>query len=288
VILLEILKKLHIDLSEKHNPPVVYAVQGERNSRKISFDLFQNGMAYEIDKTSSVLISYKKPDGHGGMYDVLDNLQPAFEFAEDSTNSVIITLAEQVLTTVGLVPLVVSFVVGDKTLSTFDIVLDVSQNPGIDVAESNDYFILSVAVSAAIAASKELAQENIFPLWVTVEANGDGTYTADTSFASIYSAHKQNRIVVCKYGDVIHTLISINESYCAFSMINMASSTSGTYSRIMILANNTVKLSAIPMNVSGGGGGNLQIIDDGNGNVVITATGSISITDDGEGNVTIE
>jgi hypothetical protein len=35
------------------------------------------------------------------------------------------------------------------------------------------------------------------------------------------------------------------------------------------------------------GGGSLIITDDGNGNVIITASGDASITDDGEGNVTI-
>jgi hypothetical protein len=39
--------------------------------------------------------------------------------------------------------------------------------------------------------------------------------------------------------------------------------------------------------LNSGGGGGLNIEDDGNGNVSITSTGQISITDDGEGNVTI-
>lgn len=143
-------------MSAKQNTSVVYAVQGEKNARKIRFDLFNNGAKLVIDRTASVLISYKKPDGNGGMYDVLENGESAFEFSTDSTNSVIITLAEQVLTTVGSVPLLVSFVVGDEILSTFRIIVDVSENPGIDVAESVDYFSLSVAIDAAKKAAEEI------------------------------------------------------------------------------------------------------------------------------------
>ena len=198
---------------------MVYVVQGEKNSRKIRFDLFQNGMAYEIDQTSSVLISYKKPDGHGGMYDVLDNGESAFEFAEDSTNSVIITLAEQVLTTVGHVPLLVSFMVGDEILSTFNIVLDVSENPGIDVAESVDYFSLLVAIEAAkqvagdmfdpnnLATKEDLnlavkdveeniaeVAENSKTLYVEI-SEIDGKYTADKAITIIDAAYKSGRII---------------------------------------------------------------------------------------------
>ena len=221
---MEIIKRLSIDLNEKQNTPVVYAVQGEKNSRKIRFDLFQNGLSYEIDQTSSVLISYKKTDGHGGMYDVLDNGESAFEFVSGNKNSVIITLAEQVLTTVGNVPLLISFVLGDEILSTFNIVLDVSENPGIDVAESEDYFSLSVAIDVA----KKVVGENFDPdkltskeyvdqkvdsvrsdikedidaisesaktFYVNISKNEEGLFFADKSVAVVFSAYQSGRNV---------------------------------------------------------------------------------------------
>ncbi len=211
-------------MSAKQNTSVVYAVQGEKNSRKIRLDLFQNGMDYEIDQTSSVLISYKKPDGHGGMYDVLDNGESAFEFVDDSTNSVIITLAEQVLTTVGNVRLLVSFVLGDEILSTFNIILDVSENPGIDVAESEDYFSISVAIDAAKRVAEEIIQNETFAsqeyvddkverlrvsideeleaveddsktFYVTIEETQNGTFEANEPVDFVIGAYESGRTV---------------------------------------------------------------------------------------------
>jgi uncharacterized protein (UPF0218 family) len=199
---------------------VVYAVQGEKNSRKIRFDLFNGGIQCEIDRNASVLISYKKADGHGGVYDVLDNGEKAFEFAYGSTNSVIITLAEQVLTTVGAVSLLVSFVLDDEILSTFNIVLDVSENPGIDVAESEDYFSLSAAIDAAKKVVGEMLDPNAFAskeyvdgvigdlredldeisddakvFYVTISKSDDGSFAADKSVDVILSAYDNGRTV---------------------------------------------------------------------------------------------
>lgn len=194
---------------------MVYAVQGEKNSRKIRFDLFQNGMAYEIDQTSSVLISYKKPDGHGGMYDVLDNGECAFEFAEDSTNSVIITLAEQVLTTVGNVHLLVSFMVGDEILSTFSILLDVSENPGIDVAESEDYFSLSAAINAAVSAAQE-------PVKIIEISGSDGNYTSSHTLNQIITLIVNKIPVLCYWKErqiVMHLSSYVINNFVWFSNI---------------------------------------------------------------------
>jgi hypothetical protein len=227
-------------LSAKQNTSVVYAVQGEKNARKIRFDLFNNGVKWVIDTTASVLISYKKPDGNGGMYDVLDNGESAFELAEDSTNSVIITLAEQVLTTVGAVSLLVSFVLDDEILSTFNIVLDVSENPGIDVAESEDYFSLSAAIDAAKKVVGEMLDPNAFAskkyvdgvigdlrddldeiaddarvFYVTISKSDDGSFVADKSVEVIHAAYDNGRTVKAVVDDdgeqVIIPLIGIIE-----------------------------------------------------------------------------
>jgi uncharacterized protein (UPF0218 family) len=151
---------------------------------------------------------------------VLDNGEKAFEFAYGSTNSVIITLAEQVLTTVGAVSLLVSFVLDDEILSTFNIVLDVSENPGIDVAESEDYFSLSAAIDAAEKVVGEMLDPNAFAskeyvdgvigdlredldeiaddakvFYVTISKSDDGSFVADKSVDVIRSAYDNGRTV---------------------------------------------------------------------------------------------
>lgn len=151
---------------------------------------------------------------------MLDSGESAFEFVENSTHSVTITLTEQVLTTAGHVPLLVSFMVGDEILSTFSIILDVSENPGIDVAESEDYFSLSVAIDAAkkvvgdtldpnAFASKEYV-ENIATdirneisnvkddakvFYVTISQAEDGSFSADKPSNVVQAAYSVGRVV---------------------------------------------------------------------------------------------
>lgn len=297
---MEILKTLSIDLSGKQNVPVVYAVQGEKNSRKIRFDLFNGGVQWEIDRNASILISYKKPDGHGGMYDVLDSGESAFEFVENSTNSVIITLAKQVLTTVGNVPLIVSFMVGDKILSTFSITLDVSENPGIDVAESEDYFSLSAAIDAAKKVVGEMLDPNAFAskeyvdgvigdlredldeiaddarvFYVTISKSDDGSFVADKSVAVISSAYDNGRTVKAVVDDdgeqVTIPLIGIIEGDTVMYVGYGANSNRIIISQTDVLV--SIHNDALP-NVKTVNG----IAPDENGNVTVSSGGADGIT----------
>jgi hypothetical protein len=253
---------------------VVYAVQGEKNSRKIRFDLFNGGVQWEIDKNASILISYKKPDGHGGMYDVLDSGESAFEFVENSTNSVIITLAKQVLTTVGNVPLMVSFMVGDKILSTFSITLDVSENPGIDVAESEDYFSLSAAIDAAKKVVGEMLDPNAFASKEYVDGlatdireeieevsndskvfyvtflETDGTFSADKGVPIIAAAKQKGRSVKALFhynGEIIAVpLIGIIEEDTAYY------AGYGIYGTYVVISQTDIKVSVFVENLDCG------------------------------------
>lgn len=188
---MEVLKQLSIDLSEKQNTPVVYAVQGEENSRKIRFLMFQNGCSWNIDTASNVLISYKKPDGHGGLYDVLENGEPAVEFDERKPNALTITLAAQVLNVPGEVDCLVSLHSGDAISSTFKIVIDVERNPGIDLVESDDYFSLSVAIDAAAKASEN-------PVFlVSVIGDEETGFSTNNAGNELIQAIQANKLPVC-------------------------------------------------------------------------------------------
>lgn len=180
---------------------MVYAVQGEKNSRKIRFDLFNGGVQWEIDRNASVLISYKKADGHGGIYDTLEDGSLAYAFDESSHNIVTITLAEQVLTTPGEVRMVVSFVSGDSVMSTFQILVHVDESPGLNSIESEDYFSLSVAIDAAIKVVGETIGDFAKYTKVIVTSNGDNTYSADHTLSEIQKAVEDGNIVYCQYNN---------------------------------------------------------------------------------------
>ncbi len=179
---------------------MVYAVQGEKNSRKIRVSLFQNGSAWIPDAASNVMISYKKSDGRGGMYDKLENGEDAF--LHDGNNVFTIVLAEQVLTTPGNVSLIISFVSDDIISSSFPIEVNVSENPGIDVAESNDYFNLSFT--------------SLF--LVTISAV-DGQYIADKKFGEIRDAWEMGRYCVCNFGDALLPLVQLESDTAWFTAV---------------------------------------------------------------------
>lgn len=242
---MEVLKSLSIDLSEKQNQPVVYAVQGDKNARKIKFILFQNGLSLSVDTVDQVLISYQKPDGHGGVYDTLEDGTLAYEFDSYAHNSVTITMAKQVLTTPGNVLLIASFISGNSVMSTFNVIVNVEENPGIGVSESVDYFSLSVAIDVAKKLVGETFDPNNFvsqkyvdeqvdslsediksvsegskTFYVNISKNSYGTFIADKSVPVIDSAYKSGRNVKAKIeidGEVVSIpLIGIIEDDTAY------------------------------------------------------------------------
>lgn len=249
---------------------MVYAVQGEKNSRKIHISLFENGIPWDVIPEGITLISYKKSDGHGGMYDTLENGQSAVSFDPDSANSLIIALSEQVLTTPGIVSLSVSFQFDDEILTTFKINLDVSENPGIDVAESVDYFSLSVAIDAAIKAAEAVSG---YPSYIVDIEEAGGTYVLSEGFTfdEIFAAFEAGRIVFCRVmpdGAMI-PLSKISESSSSFSGIN-----GKTAYDININSSGRIDFSEMILsegNTGGSGGGSVNSVNgvkpDGNGDV---------------------
>jgi hypothetical protein len=226
---LEILKSISIDISEKQNAPVVYAVRGEKNSRKIRVSLFQNGNAWIPDATSNIMISYRKSDGRGGMYDKLENGEDAFAF--DGDNVVTITLAEQVLSTSGDVFLLASFASDNVITSTFPILVNVSENPGIDVAESNDYFNLSFI--------------SLFSVTITESEDG---YTADKTFDEIQYAWEQQRYCICLWDGLILPMVLLGAG-AEFEAV-----WSGQLYSVKISESNKVKAEVAGIDGGSGGG----------------------------------
>lgn len=128
--------KLKIDLLNRGATQLVYAVQNDKYCRNIEFSLYSGGVEWIPGDGVNVIVSYKKPDGTGGRYDVLPNGEIAHSI---SGNALTIMLAPQVLTVPGKVQLSTGLESGNSTLNTFQIVIDVQENPGLE-AESDDYY----------------------------------------------------------------------------------------------------------------------------------------------------
>ena len=134
-------KKFSFDLETRGISPLMYAVQGDVNTRKVEISLFSNGTAWEIPDGTVVAVAYRKPDGTGGLYDKLPSGESA---SAVSGNVVTVMLAPQVLTCAGNVVASVVFYSQDMadTLATFSFQIHVEKNPAAGEQISNNYYTL--------------------------------------------------------------------------------------------------------------------------------------------------
>ena len=131
-------KKIKMDLSISNAPQVVYAVQGDTNTRNVVIDLYNAGSAWTVPDGASGVVKFQKSDGKGGIYDKLPNGFPAVVYEENS-NQIEVSLAPQVLTLPGEVKAQVSLIYDNNIISTFSFVVLVQADPSANVEKSADY-----------------------------------------------------------------------------------------------------------------------------------------------------
>jgi hypothetical protein len=127
-----------MDLSINNAPQVVYAVQGDTNTRNVVIDLYNAGSAWTVPDGTSGVVKFQKADGKGGIYDKIPNGFPAVVYEENS-NQIEVSLAPQALTFPGEVKTQVSLIYDNNIISTFSFVVLVQADPGANVEKSTDY-----------------------------------------------------------------------------------------------------------------------------------------------------
>ena len=141
---MEITHKLEMDLEIKAPTPWLEMPQGDVNTRKIRFLLTANRLPWIVPEDAVVLICFRKPDGTEGEYDTMPDGTLAWEPAG---NTLTVTLAPQVLTSVGKVMLHASIRREEKVLNTFGVEIRVRMTD-VDGREnridrSEDYFYMT-------------------------------------------------------------------------------------------------------------------------------------------------
>lgn len=135
---MKVTHNLRMDLARCGFTPVVYAVQGEGNTRELVVSLYNNGVEWTAPEGTTAAVSFKKPDGLCGLYDELPNAEAAIT-VEGSVVTAI--LAPQVLTAPGEV--VASIVFYDENLNrlaTFPFRIHVEVDPAGGQHVSNEYY----------------------------------------------------------------------------------------------------------------------------------------------------
>lgn len=132
-----VVERIKIDLSRPLRN-VIYAKQGDKNTRTVQIDLYSNGAEWVVPGGATCIVSYVKPDGTTGFYSFLPNgSTPAVSF---SGNSLTVSLVPQMFLVPGSVSASVTMMVGEDRLSTFSFTIDVEEADVPVDEESEDYF----------------------------------------------------------------------------------------------------------------------------------------------------
>lgn len=138
---MEIITPIRIDMQRTARPPEIYAKQGDACTHKVQIELCDGGAYWQINTRHAAAIRFCKRDGTGGIYNKLPDGSDAYEFpAVIPTDTIIITLAPEVLTCPGDVLVDVAFSSGVEVLATFNFVVHVQAAPMAGVTASNNYY----------------------------------------------------------------------------------------------------------------------------------------------------
>lgn len=137
---MEYVQKITLDLNAKSAPPIIYAKQGDADTRILEVHIMEDGNEYQPD--SGVLAMYRvlKPDGTyiGG--------DAGGEIAGLSNNIVYIRLSEQALAAAGRALVDILLYNGNQYLSTMSFILNIQPAPTQvmrGTVSENEYSIFS-------------------------------------------------------------------------------------------------------------------------------------------------
>ena len=141
-------------MDRREPTPVIYAVQGDQNSRIVEIFPTYMQKPWTGYKRALGFVRFKKSDGTGGIYDTLPDGGQAVVEAEES---VYLRLAPQVLSASGNVTVQVEFWLEGQNLSTFSFIIDVQENPAYDAVDRDDYINLTSLIAQEIEKNVEIS-----------------------------------------------------------------------------------------------------------------------------------
>lgn len=117
--------KIRLSLDNRGDRPCMDAVCGD-TARAVEFTLLENGAPWPIPTEATAVVSYRRiRGGTGGLYDTLPDGTPGCAMEE---NRLTVFLAPQVLAVAGPVELQVMLMEGDRSLTSFAILIHVQGN----------------------------------------------------------------------------------------------------------------------------------------------------------------
>lgn len=127
---MNVTKRIKLDFGRSTSPVVVWAKQGDYNSRKIEVEPMLNGMAYALPAGISAKFACKRPDGYkivGSASGISNNVITV------KLNSKILKIAGEIIATVILVDNS-----DESILSAQNFIIIAEENPFFDGEENPD------------------------------------------------------------------------------------------------------------------------------------------------------
>lgn len=135
---MDITHKIRIDLSIGGRHEVIYAVQGDKNSRVVKITLLDSGQAFVVPEGASGIVRYRRADGTGGNYDTTPAETAAVGF---SGNVATVQIAPDVLAVPGIAQVAVAIVSDTAIIHTFVFQIDVQKNPSYNVTTDGGFYL---------------------------------------------------------------------------------------------------------------------------------------------------
>ena len=122
---MKVIEKINIDLSRPLRN-VIYAKQGDKNTREVQISLYSNGVQWLVPSGSTFVVSYVRPDNSKGAYSfLLDGSTPA---VSSSNNILNVSIIQPVLAVSGAVSASVIIRNGqNEMIGTFSFIIDVEK-----------------------------------------------------------------------------------------------------------------------------------------------------------------
>ena len=131
-----IISKISIDVMRPTQTPVIYAVQGERDSRVVELSLTDDGSPWKLPSGAHLTVRYGRSTLSGGYYDTLPDGTAACSYKD---NVITVVLAPQMTAEAGAVMTQVEILHADQLLTTFSFRLQVEINPAVGITQPETY-----------------------------------------------------------------------------------------------------------------------------------------------------
>lgn len=197
---------LILDFQAPNRAVVAHAKQNDKLSRYLTCQMVDGGIPWVAPGNIASAIRFKKPDGHGGFYDVDEKGNSAVIW---SGSNVTLYLAEQVLTVPGDVYMELNvYTAQSEKLTSFSWILNVEKSVLSDAEiQSTDYYnILTQQIADILGRVQSIAG-----MLATAEGVGWGTgtsvtVTGGTGSQDPYVLHfliEQAKALVTKVGHIV-------------------------------------------------------------------------------------